>query len=339
MKGSCTISFDDIVTLNNVYDAWIDFSTGKKKRRDLQAFALRIEDELLELTEHLQTNAYQHGGYERFVVHDPVRRVIHKATVRDRVVHRLLYNALLPPFHRRWMDCSYSCRPGFGQHKSIASFERMLRQATQNGTRDVWVLKCDVRKFFDSINHRILMERLSFCISDHRIIELLRHVVDSYETRMGYGLPIGNLTSQMFANVYLHELDRFAKHILRCRWYARYADDAVFLCLSQKEAANILGSVADYLKDELFLYLHPNKIVLREDAWGADWLGRVLMPGYQVLRPSTRRRMMRRVDQVVFNGDAACLDAVLASYNGLLVGTARRSIDSELLQARGYLRV
>jgi retron-type reverse transcriptase len=212
-----------------VHRAWLDFSAGKRQKTDVIAFAGNIEDELCSLVYELRNETYVHGSYERFIVYDPKRRVIHKASVRDRIVHRFLYNALLPEFHRRWLGCSYSCRPGFGQHRSIADVRAALRQVETVGRGICWILKCDVRKFFDSVHHETLLELLCAHISDPRLCWLLELVVESFATQPGVGLPIGNLTSQLFANVYMHELDWFAKQTLGLRWYFRYADDMLVL--------------------------------------------------------------------------------------------------------------
>lgn len=331
MKDVLGSGFEDIVTLENVFKAWKDFSTGKRDKKDVQIFEAHLEDELIDLQQDLERRHYVHGAYERFIVHEPKRRVIHKATVRDRVVHRLLYNALMPDFHNRWLDCSFSCRPGFGQHKSIEAVRKALKQATQNWSRECWVLKVDVRRFFDSVDHEVLCALLERRTHDLDTRKLLRQVVESFSTAHGCGLPIGNLTSQLFANVYLHELDWHVKHACKCRWYSRYADDMLFLCGSKEEVIARLDVVSRFLETRLRLALHPNKIILRKSSWGIDWLGHVILPGHEVLRPSTRRRMMRKVASMQ-GQEHGGIRASLASYNGLLQGTARRAIDEELLQ-------
>ncbi len=330
--------FEKMLTLGQLYQAWKDFSAGKEKKTDIMRFAINVEDELLSLLYDLQSGEYRHAAYERFVVHDPRRRVIHKASVRDRVVHRLVYNELLPELHARWLDCSFSCRPGFGQRRSIAAAQKGLRQATQNWSRECWVLKLDVKKFFDSVDHDVLRKLLFRHVADPSIQWLLTVIIESFSTCAGKGLSIGNLTSQLFANVYLHELDWFAKHGLKQRWYYRYADDILFLCDSHEEADGILDHVRLFLLDRLCLTLHPGKIHQRKSTWGIDWLGRVLLPGYAVLRPTTRRRIIKRVERSVLLDDIDGVRRSVASYNGLLIGTARRALDQKLLQDIALLR-
>ncbi|MBI5369575.1 group II intron reverse transcriptase domain-containing protein [Candidatus Uhrbacteria bacterium] len=319
--------FEDIIKIENVYQAWLDFSKGKMKKQDVQFFAANLEDELISIWRDLSTGSYVHESYSRFIVHDPKRRVIHKAAVRDRIVHRLVYNTLFPAFHCRWLDCSFSCRPGLGQHRSIHAVHRALRQATKNWSRECWVLKCDVQKFFDSVDHTILFSLLSRNVYDCRLSALLKVIIESYSTQAGRGLPIGNLTSQLFANVYLHELDRHIKHDLKLRHYVRYADDFLAICQTKKDATDLIVPIASCLENKLKLRLHPKKIIIRKTSWGIDWLGHVLFSDHQVLRPSTRQRMMRHIHS----------HDTLASYNGLLIGTARRELDKRLLQSFCFL--
>lgn len=329
MNESSDLRFDDIVTLENIYKAWTDFRTGKTKKKDVQCFTFNLEEELIELFENLKSGNYIHGKYECFIVNDPKRRIIHKATVRDRIVHRLTYNALIPIFNRQWMDCSFSCRPGFGQHKSLNSVRKGLGQATRNWSKDCWALKCDIQKYFDSIDHDLLLNLLSRKVKDNKIQQILHKIICSFATTGGCGLPIGNLTSQVFANIYLHELDRFMKHTVKQHWYYRYADDMLVLCQSKDEANAVLEKIENFLQQELRLHLHPSKTILRKSVWGIDWLGRVILPGHEVLRPSTRRRMIRNVENTV---GYDYVSSKLASYNGLLKGSARRSIDNFLIQ-------
>ncbi len=326
MSEFLDMRFEDIVTLRSVYKAWQDFSKGKMHKQDVQFFYANLEDELISILRDLLTDQYIHGPYARFIVHDPKRRIIHKATVRDRVIHRLVYNKLLPIFHSRLLDCSFSCRPSFGQHRSIEAVRRAIRQVTQNGSRECWILKIDVRKFFDSVDHNILFDLLCRSVTDKRLLALLQMIIQSFAVTDRVGLPIGNLTSQLFANVYLHELGRCMKHTQKQRWYFRYADDMLLLSKSGEQLVHQLVQMDGFLQQALKLRLHPKKIFLRKSTWGFDWLGRVMLPGHEVLRPSTRRRMMKKVHT----------RETLASYNGLLKGAARHELDKKLLQSFAF---
>jgi len=173
----------------------------------------------------------------------------------------------------------------------------------------------------------VTLEYIYKAWKDFRIGKEKKKDVQSFSVSDDTGLPIGNLTSQLFANVYMHELDRYVKHSLKQRWYVRYADDFLMLNDSTDELTTTLKDIEFFLRQNLKLHLHPKKIILRKSTWGIDWLGRVLLPGYEVLRPSTRRRMFRRLT-----------NKTVQSYHGLLQGTARHSIDSNILQTLAMIR-
>lgn len=328
------MTWSEFIGLENIYCGWKDFAKGKRAKQDVIRFEANLEDELWRLHLDLRNGIYHHGPYEQFFVHDPKKRIIHKASVRDRVVHRMLYNYLLPLFNPQWLDCSFSCRPGFGQHVSRRKVERALLQATCNYTKVCIVVKCDVKKFFDNIDHRILFQLLSKKVYDQNVRWLLWQVIDGfYHATVIRGIPLGNLTSQVFANVYLHELDVFAKRILKLRHYYRYADDVFFIVDTRVRADETIAAIADFLTHRLHLELHPRKVIVRKSTWGIDWLGEVLLPGYRVLRPSTRHRMMSKVQRSVRNeNDQIQLRGMLASYNGLIQNVAHRELMQQVLQ-------
>jgi RNA-directed DNA polymerase len=332
------INWDNFCSVENVYGAWCDFAVGKNNKQDVIKFKATLEDELLSIHEALVNRVYRHGSYTRFVVHDPKERVIHKATVHDRVVHRIVYNHLLPFFNLRWLDCSFSCRPGFGQHRAIARVQKALIQSTNNYTKNAVILKCDIKKFFDSIDQVILYRLITKRIRDERLVELINKIICSFG-KSGRGLPIGNLTSQIFANIYMHELDWYIKHTLRQPFYFRYADDFLFVAKSKEEAYKILFNVINFLNKKLRLSLHPNKIIVRDARQGIDWLGKIILPGYMLLRPSTKMRMIKKVEDNVSSGcDPGKLVSQLGSYHGLLIGTARKELDDKLAHLVALVR-
>lgn len=328
------MKWEDVISVENLYRAWCDFSRGKRMKFDVQIFEASLEQELCALHHELSTGIYHHSGYTQFRIRDPKERIIHKAAVRDRVVHRLVYNELLPLFNARWLDCSFSCRPGFGQHTSIRFVRRMILHASKNYQVPCYAVKLDIRKFFEHIDHALLFQLAFRMIPESCLQQLLQTIVGSFCVTSGSGLPIGNLTSQIFANVYLHELDRFVKHKLKKKFYARYADDFVCCVNSHIEAEKYIDAVSAFLHDRLQLSVHPRKIIVRPVKQGIDWLGVVLLEGYSVLRPSTRRRMMRHVSGMVGRTYTSpeTIRSVAASYNGLLTGVACKQIDSALRQ-------
>ncbi len=258
-------------------------------------FERHLEDNLFELHKNLISGLYRHSPYEPFTIHDPKQRTIHKALVRDRVVHQALVNVIEPLFEGRFIHDSYSCRINKGTHAAVGRLKKFLRQASKNNTRTVYTVKCDVRKFFASVNHEILLNLLKRRIQEAKTIELLARIIESFSTTPGTGIPLGNLTSQLFANVYLHELDWYIKNKLHIQHYVRYCDDFVMLTSSRDEGFKLAKTADAFLRSYLKVELHPNKIHVRTWNQGVDFLGYVLMPHATILRPTTSTRMIARV--------------------------------------------
>lgn len=310
--------YEDIISVENLLGAWQEFLRGKRGKRDVQEFRVRLMDNITLLHDELRTHTYRHGGYEHFRINDPKPRDIHKASVRDRLVHHAIYRALYPYFDKHFVADSFSCREGKGTHKALDRFCAMARTVSRNHRRTCWVLKIDVRKFFANIDHRILLACLSREISDIETMILLQIIVESFSTRPMVGLPLGNLTSQLFVNVYMNTFDQFVKHELKCAHYIRYADDMVLLSNDKALLLQWLPVMQNVLATRLHLALHPKKISLTTFASGIDYLGWVHFNDHRVLRTTTKKRMIRAAK------DGAS-GATVASYKGMLThGNARQ---------------
>ena len=310
-------NYNNIISLENLLGAWKEFARGKRARKDVQEFERNLMTNLISLNQSLVSHTYTHSPYHQFTIADPKPRLIHKATVRDRVVHRAIYRALYWYLHPRFIDDSYSCRLGKGTHKALNRFRALAYQASENHTKTLWVLKCDVKKFFASIDQTILLRLFQVnAIAgtwDNNLFNLIKGVVTSFHpTKPGLGLPLGNLTSQLFANVYLNELDQFIKHSLKQKYYLRYADDFVIMHQDKGTLLEVLPKVGDFLEEKLKLNLHPDKIFLKTVASGVDFLGWVHFPDHRVLQTSTKKRMLRNLHQ-----GRTSLESV-TSYLGLL---------------------
>lgn len=304
--------FEEIISIENLLAAWREFARGKRHKRDVVEFSYRLMDNLLALHEELKIGTYRHGGYYAFKISDPKPRDIHKATVRDRLVHHALYRKLYPFFNRTWVADSYSCRYDKGTHRAMDRFKQFARQVSRNHTRTAWVLKCDIRKFFASIDHEILLEILGNHFTDTGNMVLLRDIIESFQPKtLGKGLPLGNLTSQLLVNVYMNEFDQFVKHRLKAKHYIRYADDFVILSENREKFTTLIPAIRDFLNSRLKLDLHPDKLYVKTVASGLDFLGWVHFSDHRVLRGSSRRRMMRHLTE-----DRN--QARVASYRGLL---------------------
>ena len=299
--------FQRIVSLENLFEAWREFRRGKSAKRDVMKFEWRLEDEVFRLHEDLMSGAYRHGSYQPFVVCDPKRREIHKASVRDRLLHHAIVRVIEPLFDRQFIFDAWSCRKGKGTHRAVDRFERWGWSLSRNDTRTVWALNIDIRKYFASIDHRILLSILERTMRDEGLMRLLDEVVGSF----GPGVPLGNLTSQLFANVYLNELDQFVKQRLRIKYYLRYCDDMTLLDQDRERLEAALVAIGSFLFERLHLSLHPQKIIIRRFHSGIDVLGFVCFPHFRLLRTSSKRRLLRR-----YSAKNA------ASYDGLL-GYAR----------------
>ncbi len=284
----CSIQYDDVVTFPNILEAWNDFVSGKRKREDVNVFALHLVDNLLTLFEELKNGTYLHDSYEGYVICDPKKRFIHKATVRDRMVHRLLYNALYSYFDNRYIYDSYSCRVGKGTHKAQSRFRHFVNVVSKNYTKQCYVLKFDIKKYFESVDTGILKSILTWHIEDERLKSLISIVIDSFPK----GLPLGNLTSQLFINIYLHELDWYCKQKPKCRHYLRYADDIIIVYGDKEYLEKLYQNIAFFVSNELHLQTH--KKVVSSIYSGIDILGLVFFQKHERLRRSTERRKKKR---------------------------------------------
>lgn len=312
MKTQLSHSYEDIISVENLLEAWREFAKGKTGRADVQEFSLRLMDNILLLHNDLCHHTYRHGSYQAFAVHDPKPRRIHKAGVRDRLLHHAIHRVLYPFFDRVFIVDSFSCRNGKGTHTALNRFRALAYRAGKNNTRTVWVLKCDIKKFFASIDHKILLRILWRYIPDAGIMRLLECVVKSFfSVSSGKGLPLGNLTSQLFANTYMNEFDRFMKHSMKAKYYIRYADDFVILSDNREWLAGLVSRIRIFLSAELKLVLHPDKVLIKTVVSGVDFLGWVHFPDHRVLRTATRRRMFKKLHE-------RASDNTLHSYFGLL---------------------
>lgn len=306
-------TYDDVIFLKNLCLAWEEFIVGKKRKQDVIEFSQNLMDNIVELHEALVNGTYSHGGYKSFYITDPKRRHIHKASVRDRLLHHAVYRILYPFFDRTFIADSFSCRDEKGVHKAINRFKKLVDMESQNHTRTCWVLKCDIRQFFASIDHTILLSILTEYIPDQNILRLLKNIIDSYHTegKPGVGLPLGNLTSQLFTNVYMNRFDHWVKHRLKVKCYARYADDTVFISRDKVWLKKIISPIQNFLKTNLKLSLHPTKVLLKTVASGMDFLGWVHFPNHRVLRTKTKQRILKKLKR-------SPSEETLQSYLGLL---------------------
>lgn len=253
-----------IISPQALFRAWEIFKSDKRNKPDVAEFEVNLEQNVFGLYRDLKNGTYRHGGYKGFWIHDPKLRRIHKASVRDRVLHHAVFKVLNPIFEPTFIPTSFSCRVGKGTHKGMEKVAEMIRTVSRNNTRPCYALKCDVRKFFDSIDHSTLLRILDRKIKDEKVMDLMREIVDSFAASRPNlfdrrGVPIGNLTSQIFANIYMNEFDQFMKHEMKVEHYARYTDDFVIVSNDKEYLENLLPPMEDFLRSKLFSRTSPEE--------------------------------------------------------------------------------
>ena len=294
--------YDKIASFDNLLSAAKNAQKGKRYQKSVAAFNLRLEEELLQLREELCSKRYQPGPYRSFMIYDPKERMISAAPYRDRVVHHALMNVTAPPFERTFIYDSYANRKGKGVHAAIERYQHYARKYP-------YVLKCDIRKFFPSIDHELLKQELRWKIACPDTLWLIDAIIDNsnpQEEHLVYfpgddlftphqrrrGLPIGNLTSQWWGNIYLNRFDHFVKEELQVPGYIRYVDDFVLFGHTAVQLREWQAAIAAYLC-ELRLSLHPHKTQIFRVEKGVPFLGFKVFPHYRLVRKEKARRYAR----------------------------------------------
>ncbi len=305
----------EIIDFSNLVAATRQAQRGKRFRDNVLAFNYNLENELIKLQEELASKTYRPGEYKTFQIVEPKKRMISAAPYRDRVVHHALCNRIVPIFERTFISDSYANRVGFGTHRALRRFTGFLRSSR-------YVLQCDVMKYFPSIDHEILKQSLRRKIKCPDTLWLIDTIIDAsnqQESVTEYfpdddlmtpcerrrGLPIGNLTSQFFANVYLNGFDHFVKEELKAGKYVRYVDDFALFGDDRQYLAGARAEIESYLSG-LRLRIHPVKSQLFETRKGANFLGfRVLTDRIRVRAENLRRarRRLRRMQESYRNGE------------------------------------
>lgn len=296
--------YQHICTYGNLYTAWCKTRKGKRFTDEGSRFEFHLEQELQLLQQELSEKKYTPGQYKSFYVYEPKKRMISAAPLRDRVVHHAVCNIIEPIFEPTFIYDSYANRKGKGTHKAIERYQYFCRMKK-------YVLKCDIKKFFPSIDLEILKALYRRKIACNNTLLLLDTIIDGsnaqednieyfsndtlftpYERRRG--LPIGNLTSQFSANVYLNPLDHFIKDTLGCKAYVRYVDDFVLLSDNKKELNEWKIHIKQFLNTlRLKVHSHKTKIYRVED--GIEFLGHRVFPEFRLLKKSNVKRFRKRL--------------------------------------------
>jgi RNA-directed DNA polymerase len=278
--------------LENIWQSWLNYRKGKQVSRALLRFQYNLEDEIIKLHADLNSGKYKHGGYRSFIVCDNKRRKISVAPIRDRVIHRLIYDHLVGIYDKTFIYDAWSCRKRKGLIGAIDRTQQFLKSFPNS-----YIWQVDIRKFFDSVNHEILINILWRRIEDERTRHLLREVITSFESQheKQKGIPIGNLTSQIFANIYLNELDRFIKHKMKPLRYLRYGDDFIVIERDFVKLMTIKRATTLFLSRKLKLKLNPKKNHIKKVEQGMNFLGVVIYRKGRVLNKRNRLRIMKKL--------------------------------------------
>lgn len=294
--------YHQITDFGNLKLAAYQAQQGKRFNENVANFNMRLESELIQLKAELEEQNYQPGEYHTFYIFDPKKRMISAAPYRDRVVHHALCNIIEPIFERTFIFDSYANRKGKGTHKAIDRFQFFAKKYT-------YVLKCDVRKYFPSIDHQILKEQLQRKIGCGKTNQLINLIIDNSNpqekvdmlfqddnlfTNRSKGLPIGNLTSQYFANIFLNPLDHYIKEELKCKAYIRYVDDFVLFHQEKEALHEFLRCIQRFIND-FRLKLHPNKCKVFPVRVGIPFLGFRIFPEHRLLKSTNLRNARKRI--------------------------------------------
>jgi RNA-directed DNA polymerase len=300
--------------LNNIYRSFFEYRKGKKPSIDLDNFQYNLEYELFSLWKDLNTNSYKHGEYRKFKVCDNKKREISVASVRDRVIHRLIYDYLTEIYDKTFIYDAWSCRKNKGLIGAIGRTQFFMKKYS-NG----FIWRADISKFFDSVDHRVLTKILELRITNKKTIYLLEEIIRSFNTKNGSGMPIGNLTSQIFSNIYMNEFDRYIKYNLKCREYARYGDDFVIFSKDKENLISIREKAIEYLSDKLKLTMHPQNDFIIKTKQGLKFLGIQFFP-------NGRRLSKRNIGRI--NKKLKLKN--VASYSGIIREHSKRKAVKEL---------
>lgn len=293
--------FSKICTYENLSLAFTKAKKRKSKKDYVIRFEKNLKAELLRLQWELLMGIYKPAPLKTFIVKDPKTRKISASHFRDRVIHHAICNVIESIFEPRFIYDSFANRKGKGTSGTLKRFDKFLRKV-KNG----FALKADIRKYFESVDQRILLNLLSKRIKDTQIIDLISIILKNHKTqKIDKGMPLGNLTSQFFANIYLSELDYFVKHKLRAKYYLRYVDDFVIVEKDSGQLTDYQQKIQDFLAAHLELSLHPQKTQIIKISDGVPLVGFKVYKTHKIIKRSNRLRFFKRLNGLILQGHSS----------------------------------
>jgi retron-type reverse transcriptase len=310
-----------IFTFKNIYQCYLDCRKQKRNTYNALRFEINAEENIFKLEQELKNRTYHPSRSILFAAKKPKLREIFAAEFRDRVVHHILARELEKIWEPIFIHDSYACRDNKGTHKAVVRLQSFLRRITKNGNVRAYYLQLDIKDFFTSINKELLFTIIRKRVENPEVLWLTEKILfwdctESYvrrgnphlllniptnKTLFGKenlsGLPIGNLTSQFFANIYLNELDQYVKHVLKAHYYLRYVDDFVILSPDASQLSTWQSQIEEFLTNRLKLRLHPKRRKLLLISNGIDFLGYIVRPGYVLVRRRVVNNLKEKIRQ------------------------------------------
>jgi retron-type reverse transcriptase len=296
-KGILVEIYDEVCSYENLELAFQRARRGKTLKQYVIDFEKDLKENLLQLRSELLLHTYEPRPLKTFILRDPKTRKISKSAFRDRVIHHAIYNVIEPVFDKRFVHDSFANRIGKGTLNAIKRFDVFKRKVSKNNTIKCYVLKADIKSYFDTVDHEILIKLLCKRIHDGRLMWLIRIILNNHQGKVSSkGMPLGNLTSQFFANLYLNELDQYVKQKLRAKYYIRYVDDFVILHQSRIQLEEYKEKIDQFLKEKLELKLHPFKSQIIKLEKGIPFLGIRVFYHHKLLVKKNMRKFEKKME-------------------------------------------
>jgi RNA-directed DNA polymerase len=306
--------YSQICNLSNLILAWRRARKGKTKKDYVMEFEKDTLRNLLKLHEELKNQTYYPKLLKTFILRDPKTRKISKSDFRDRIIHHALIRIIEPIFEKRFIYDSCANQIGKGNLFALKRLNLFLRKVTKNNTQNAYCLKADIKHYFQEVNHKILINIIKRKIIDEKVILLITKILENGEYKEGISMPLGNLTSQFFANVYLSELDYFVKHKLKAKYYIRYVDDFVILHENKEQLEILKIEIDNFLRNNLKIELHPDKSKIIPLSRGIDFVGFRNFYYYKLLRKRNIRKIKNKIKQ--YKEGSISEKEILESYQG-----------------------
>ena len=316
--------YKKLYSLDNLKLAYRKARKKKSKKSYVVNFEKNVDYNLLELQKQLIDKTYTPSRLSRFIVRDPKTRTIHSSIFRDRIIHHAIVNILVKIYQPIFIYDSFASQKNKGSHKAVERFEffankisngRQIKNSMNKNQVNGYVLKADFKRYFDSVNHEILIGILKDKIKDNDFIDLIRKVLTNFQDDIG--MPLGNYTSQFFANVYLNEFDYYVKHILGVKYYIRYVDDFVIFHKDKRVLGYYLEHIKKFLP-KLKIRLHPDKTQILPLRNGITFLGYRIFHDFKLLRKRNIRNFYRKIDKVIeqYNDGELTIGRLESKING-----------------------